>query len=719
MMLLLLACTATKESGESSTLLVEGDGTQLELLSNGRLELRGPRGSQQWVVKIGKVREYDEKWNYDPYLLKDPAWEDSRPSGLTWQAVTGVQGEGEDWSLILEDGDAVPVVLSAKPGGFGVELALSAEVPFVSVSTEVDDTQRFYGLGETFDAVEKRGTLHAMHIVLETSLESSYNEAHVPVPLLLSTGGWGLRVASWLPGVFDVAATDPGIVETIFEQQGTFAFDLYAGSATELVEAYHRDAGLPEVPPTWAFAPLQWRNVAADQSVILEDAAAIRANGVATGLIWVDNPWQSSYNSMQPEASQFPDWPDMVEQLHDQGFRFMAWTTPYVEEEDPEYQRYQDNGWFVDAPILFSTFGPLVDYTHPDATAAWTARVQAAKDIGIEGWKLDYGEDLQIGIGTSRTSFGFYSDENERTLHHRWAELFHTPYAAPYNGEGFLLGRGGAMGTQTVTDCIWPGDLDSDFRYFREDGHVGGLPSAIRGGISLAASGFPFFASDTGGYRHDRPTHEVMIRWTEFSALLPIMQYGGGGANHNPWDFTVYDASAFTEETLALFKRYATLHTRLFPLFWELAQASGTAGTPGILPVGLAYPDESFSSDTAFMIGSTLLVQPVEQAGVTTMDVELPAGDWVHWWSGQRYAGGTVNVPAPVGEGPLFQRAGTAVPMLRRSIQTLSPSDGSVDSWADDPGILSVRVVQDGTALEAMSLESGEQVAAAGGGLEL
>ncbi|HND33159.1 MAG TPA: glycoside hydrolase family 31 protein, partial [Myxococcota bacterium] len=198
-----------------------------------------------------------------------------------------------------------------------------------------------------------------------------------------------------------------------------------------------------------------------------------------------------------------------------------------------------------------------------------------------------------------------------------------------------------------------------------------------------------------------------------------IMQYGGGGANHNPWDFTVYDASAFTEETLALFKRYATLHTRLFPLFWELAQASGTAGTPGILPVGLAYPDESFSSDTAFMIGSTLLVQPVEQAGVTTMDVELPAGDWVHWWSGQRYAGGTVNVPAPVGEGPLFQRAGTAVPMLRRSIQTLSPSDGSVDSWADDPGILSVRVVQDGTALEAMSLESGEQVAAAGGGLEL
>ena len=105
------------------------------------------------------------------------------------------------------------------------------------------------------------------------------------------------------------------------------------------------------------------------------------------------------------------------------------------------------------------------------------------------------------------------------------------------------------VGGQRYASVVWPGDLCSDFREFGntdDDGtvHVGGLPSAVRAGTGLAVSGYPFFASDTGGFRHDRPTAEVMIRWTEYAALLPIMQYGGGGENvkHGDLDYGLVHA---------------------------------------------------------------------------------------------------------------------------------------------------------------------------------
>ena len=46
--------------------------------------------------------------------------------------------------------------------------------------------------------------------------------------------------------------------------------------------------------------------------------------------------------------------------------------------------------------------------------------------------------------------------------------------------------------------------------------------------------------------------------------------------------------------------------------------------------------------------------------------------------------------------------------MLRRSVMTLSPSDGSVDSWADNAGRLNARVIPDAGA--SFELQTGERL---------
>lgn len=202
-----------------------------------------------------------------------------------------------------------------------------------------------------------------------------------------------------------------------------------------------------------------------------------------------------------------------------------------------------------------------------------------------------------------------------------------------------------------------------------------------------------------------------MLRWTEYAALLPVFQYGGSGKDHNPWNFEPDGESVFTAFTLETFRRYAVLHTQLFPYFRMLSERVATTGLPIVMAQGFAYPDGGVHPEDTFLVGDDLLVAAVEEAGATEKDVSLPPGGWVHWWSGLRYEG-AVTVPAPLGEGPLFQREGSAIPLLRPEIMTLASTDGSVESWADAPGALHARVVPGEGA--GFALSDGEALAWAG-----
>ena len=729
-LLALMACNG-KDSGlrpddsaPAAPAWVDPDGATLDV-GEDLAYTDGTGVTRHLVLELGFVSNPDDSVNYDPYNLLDPELDYARPAGLTWKQPTAAVWNGSDYDLAFDDGSTA--TLHIDTSGPGIQLSLlqgpdDEWAPYVRVSAVVDPDEGMYGLGEQFGEVEHRGTYHAMQFELWGEIESSNNEAHAPVPLLVSSAGWGLLAESFRPGVFDVEASAAGTVQVTYDQlqDEGFTFDLFGpGTGAAVTARYHQRTGAPEVPPTWAFAPLQWRNALGGADDVVADMAAIRENGIPTGLIWLDNPWQTDYNSMVPDPTMFPDWEGLVTDLHNQGFRTMAWSTPYLEPDEPDHDLYASNGWYVDAAVLLNDFGDWVDLTDDGAMAAWQARVTAAMNLGIEGWKLDYGEDTQVGIGSARLHYDFANGEDERTMHHKYTSYYHRAYADPDPAEpdgthaGFILGRAGVLGGDTVTDCIWPGDLDNDFSSFsRTDGVVGGLPSAIRAGTGLAASGYPFFASDTGGYRGGRPSKEVMIRWTEYSATLPIMQYGGAGENHNPWDFTAYDddgPSQFDQETLDDFTRYAVLHIRLFPYFWELAQRARLEGLPTVEALGLAYPELGVHPQDEYLVGDDILVAPVAEEGVNARTVDFPPGSWISWWQNEIVNGPqqAVLVGAPLGQGPLFQRAGSAIPMLRRTVMTLSPSDGSVDSWADDPGVLNARVYPDETGA-SFTLSSGE-----------
>ena len=659
-------------------------------------------------LMLGFVETYSDDVRYDPELPADD---------VQWVTL-------ENAVEYREEDDGARIVTYEPVPGRKVELAMRLPADGIVTFTfgprewknevnariryrSADETENFYGLGENFDHVARRGTFRHMYHMVDEESESYYNEAHFPIPLLVSTNGSGLFVEERRPGVFDVCKEDPHVVSATFSAPSLKFHLLFAKTPLEVLTRYVEITGKPAVPPQWVFGILQWRNEVSGQAMVMDDAEKMREWDLPCSGIWVDRPFATGHESFVFDPDKYPDSAPMVQALNALGYRVGIWSAPYLSEDVPEaYETAVENGYFVESDdISFNQFGQLVDFTNPGLVELWQSLIGNATSIGIEGFKLDYGEDVLTGgllWGKAfKVTANFHNGETEQTMHHWYHYFYHKTYQDTLEGDGFLLSRAGCFGDQTVTTVCWPGDLDSDFHYHREDGHVGGLPAAIAGGLSLSVSGYPFYGSDTGGFRHNRPSEEVLLRWVQQTSLSTVLQFGGGGDNHNPWDFKKYVEqvdgeeviSHYDEETVDIWRRYSRLHIRLFPYTYSYAVKAGETGVPVLRPLGMVHPELNQHPDFQYFFGEALWVAPVNRGG-TTLEVIIPPGKWIGWFDREPHNGPeTKQFDVPLDSLVLLVREGAIIPMLRETVDTLAPaSHPEVDSYANDPGRLHVRV---------------------------
>jgi alpha-D-xyloside xylohydrolase len=187
--------------------------------------------------------------------------------------------------------------------------------------------------------------------------------------------------------------------------------------------------------------------------------------------------------------------------------------------------------------------------------------------------------------------------------------------------------------------------------------------------------------------------------------------------------------NGFDQEMLDGYRIYTRLHLRLFPYEWTYAQQIAETGHPIQRPLGLSYPELGVHPSDTYLFGEHLLVAPVLARGVTERQATLPDGQWIEWWTGKVFDGpGEVTLDAPLDRLPLLLRAGALVPMLRPTIDTLSPTTEPtrVDSFVTDAGALWVRVapgpassftVYDGSEL-SQAIEGSELILISSDGTE-
>jgi L-lactate dehydrogenase len=118
-----------------------------------------------------------------------------------------------------------------------------------------------------------------------------------------------------------------------------------------------------------------------------------------------------------------------------------------------------------------------------------------------------------------------------------------------------------------------------------------------------------------------------------------------------------------SERLLSAAARLTRIHDALLPYLKKCVEENARCGLPVMRPLFMLAPGEDRAYDHrlySYLLGPSLLVAPVVEPGKDTRSVWLPEGEWVHLWTGKRYAGGEHTIPAPIGQPPVFRRADCA-----------------------------------------------------------
>jgi alpha-glucosidase len=329
----------------------------------------------------------------------------------------------------------------------------------------------------------------------------------------------------------------------------------------------------------------------------------------------------------------------------------------------PKYAEAKEKGLFIraadsDEPeisMFWGGLGSYLDFTNACAYDWWKAQVkEALLHYGIDSMWNDNNEyeiwdddarcngfDQSIRIGLIRP---LHSLLMTRASHD--AQIEFAPTLRPY-----LITRSGSPGIQRYAQT-WSGDNNTSWESLRFN---------IPMGLGMSLSGCPNIGHDVGGFYGYQPDPELFVRWVQngiFHPRFTIHSWHLDGTVNEPWMYP---------EVLPIIRETIQFRYRLIPYLYSLLVEAARTGHPLIRPMVYHFgrDPKCHTESFDFMLGSSILVASVLQAGQRQRDVYLPANEmWCDFYSGEWHNGGrTITVDAPLDRAPLLIRANGIIPM--------------------------------------------------------
>ena len=623
--------------------------------------------------------------------------------------------DGSGVALTVATNDPLGRTIEVKvfPSGDGVIrlVATVMGVPGVNatgIGFGSSDGERFLGFGERSNAVDQRGNEVENYvsdgpyqpaerpviaaIVPPDGFHPRDDATYFPVPWLLSTRGYGVLVGNDERSVFRLGTEGAGgwsvDVDSPVLDLRFFAGPEPADVLRRLTDAIGRQPA-PAAP--WFFGP--WYQPHGDQPE-LEQAAALRDADVPASAVNTYLHYLPCGDQQGKEAEQ----PPRTAGFHERGYAITTYFNPmvcstYGAAFGPAAQRGLLTKSPTGTPALYrysaSTDDAFVvgqfDFSNPETDAYYGGLLGEAVDDGYDGWMEDFGEYTPLDAVSADGSSGPQMHNRYPVLYHRSSFRFTQTRERPV--AGFI--RSGWTGVAPYAQMVWGGDPTTDFGF-------DGLSSSVKQALSLGTSGISRWGSDIGGFfaLGRKLTPELLTRWIEFGAVSPIMRTEANGVSVPPQG----DRPQITDpEILPTWRRYAKLHTQLYPYLRAADASYRRSGLPIMRHLALAYPGDERAAglDDEFMFGPDLLAAPVLAAGARERSLYLPRGRWIDFWDAVSYGekrgafrpsgaepmrgGRDVTVAAPLGRLPLMVRAGTVLPMLTPDVDTLASYGGGKD----------------------------------------
>jgi alpha-glucosidase len=618
------------------------------------------------------------------------------------QTIDRVEKEGEvlvvAGELTGEEPEGIEYALSFSPVSrdrlrFEVEVAESYDRVYLTYASTPDE--HFFGFGVQYTYFDLKGRKVPIFIQeqgigrgeqpitlaadWEADAGGRWHTSYASVPHYITSELRSLFLENYEYSTFDLREEDRVQVEVFSSRMRG---QIPSGDTPpELIEQYTEYSGRMPPLPGWILGGAVV-GVQGGTDKVLDVYDELEALGTPVAALWLQD-WvgqrRTSFGTQlwwnwELDQDHYPDWDLLRKKLEERDVRLMTYVNPFLADDVADKENYrrnlfaeaQRNGYLVENRrgepyrIMTTDFSVgLVDLSNPEARA-WIKAVIKDELIGngASGWMADFGEGLPYDAVLS-------SGADPKSYHNRYAEEWadvnrEAIREAGREEEVVFFNRSGYLRSPGYSTLFWLGD-----QLVSWDEHDG-IKSAVTGLLSSGLSGYSLEHTDIGGYTAiDHPllryhrSKELLMRWTELAAFTVVFRTHEGnrpGVNHQ-----IYS----DEETLRHFSRFARVYASWKPYRTEVVSEAAETGLPVVRHPFVHYPrdPEVYGLDYQFMVGSELMVAPVLDPGEDAVEVYLPAGRWVHLWSGREYGTRTTGVyetvRAPVGEPAVFYREGS------------------------------------------------------------
>jgi len=555
---------------------------------------------------------------------------------------------------------------------------------YIELTASIDSSAKTYGIGESARlnhalAPNSRSTLWAS----DTAAMDKYTNLYSSYPYYLQMVNGAAHGAMLMNsnGMDIVLGSSSLTFKTI---GGIIDLYVFVGSTpTSVIQQYQSIVGTPTMMPYWSLGFHNCRYGYKSISQVEDVVSKFSAAGIPLDTQWVDIDYMQNYRDFTLDSVNFAptEVAKFVDQLHDNGQHFVPIVDPgiMVNENDATYQNGMKEGVFirdVTGEYYLGQVWPgptyFPDFLNPKAQSFWTSSLKSFHDnlAQFDGIWIDMNEISNFcnsGLGqvcANTAASGCPAPGASQTdccLECKTIDSSNKFDSPPYA----ILNNKGLLGTKTVapssyhygnitlynmhnlyglTEQIATNKALKDIRgkrpfvlsrsSFMSTGKHSAkwtgdnaslwddLKSSIISIMDFNIFGVPMIGADICGFLLDT-TEELCARWIQVGAFYPFSR------THNALgsqDQELYLWDSVTEAAKnALGMRY-----QLLPYLYTLMYKASTVGETVARGLWINYPNDSkcLTTDSQFMLGSGILVSPVLDAGVTTVNAYFPQGLW-------------------------------------------------------------------------------------------
>jgi len=508
---------------------------------------------------------------------------------------------------------------------------------------KLENSDRFYGLGDKTGGLNKRGQRFSMFNRDALGYEASKSDPlYKSIPFLIKHNPEnsvfvGLYIPAPCITEINLGRESPYFI-SVDIKGGPLSYIIITGdNAWEILDRFTWLTGRPALPPLYTFgflgSSMNYTEPDEAEHLVAEYFNRIEENNIpcegfyfSSGYVKADNGERYTF---EWNKKKFPNPAKTIQKLRERGYHIACNVKPGFLTTHPLYNELDSKGYFIKdsdgksyKEYYWGGYASFIDFNNPDALLWWKQQLKEKFiDYGVSGIWNDNNEleleDQNLEAQKIRSTYPVLMAKASWDVFNEFA-----PGKRPW-----VISRAGGIGLQKYART-WTGDNVSNWESMKYN---------LLMGLGLGLSGIPYYGHDIGGFFGKQPDTKQFIRWCQTAVFQPRFVIHSWNANGNPTEIWSYP------ESIDVIRELVELHYEFMPYIYNTAIEASLSGIPMERPLSLMFPDdEKIDPDSVhYMFGEDILVVSAVEKDQEEITIYLPAQNrWRDPQTGKLYDGG-------------------------------------------------------------------------------